>query len=325
MSIVKFLLPVMLLISTLSWAEVNVKPVYYAEKDKFSLAGYDFFADTQDPKFPIAEDDLILVVDEVEELLPGGGWRKSLTLVNPQSQEQKTFTTRVMNNSQEALVATAIETRRKVDNEFDVGDGFGTTYTWSLDLGYMLVLEDGIQLNLRMQRRVSTHWDFPMPDSYNFQILPGDRVKFLSEYRQGADFENVDYQIQLIRDNAIVETLGGNIEKNHVWGHARNDFNSHSEDGSILVVKEVSSSPPVYIDIFGKSFQAKDDLVRFYGIEGQWKIPYTQIYKSVGVSNSYKYKPYKGKQFEWVYTGKDNTVYVKPFDSDQPIPLTLFP
>ena len=283
----------LLIISTRSFA--YEASAYYVNENKFSIDGYDFIEN--DPSFPIVRGKLYDIVEEGEEQLAGGSFRKLMRITDPNTGESQLFKTRVINNTKQAVIINAKETERKVTHEYSFGDGDGSGGNWydHLTIHYDITLEDGEKLEFYYN---SNRLE-------DITLIAGDQIEFLRESRDpyGAygDFSLIRFTIKVIRDTNEVGTFGsliGSDPYSSVTGMGRLDY-SHGKNENIYIVNELTSTFPLYIS--------------FYEIEGWW-----------GFSNVFDrnaHYPYPGKQFEIIKKVDSETLLLRPYHSEAQVKL----
>lgn len=195
----KLMFGVMFLCSNLTAYEATVD---YAEKDRFSIDGYDFFK--KDESLPILKGKAYDIVEEAEEVLAGESYRKIIRITDPISGEYDIFTTRIINDTKKAVVERIVETYRKFGISYaNFSDGNVSVWFKTLDLSNDIFLEDGgvLHLHSRLAEIETNHFI----QSYKVPILPGDEINVLWDRpASNVHFAANSFGIQIARNGTLI-------------------------------------------------------------------------------------------------------------------------
>lgn len=188
---IKHFILVLLTITSTCFADMAVyghyATAYNVNSKVFSIDGYDFME--EDRPFPIVAGAAYIINEAGTEYLPGESFRKIIFIFDVNSKTYHFFKTRIINNTDTAIIVDVKENWRKTWVE--QGD-YGQPYV-VLDASYDLTLEDGSVLQ-------ATLW---FKDIY---FLPGDEIVFKEEL--AGDFSYKFFRAQFKRDGRRYATFG---------------------------------------------------------------------------------------------------------------------
>lgn len=172
----------------------------YINKIGFTIDGYDLMKD--DEAFPIVKEQLYDIEEVDEVLLEDNSYRKIVQVTNVDTKESHLFMTRVINDTNRAVIIDAKETNTSTYATEDIhttGDGFySPKMIWIQRINYDLILADGEVIKFCREEATKDTKNFtPKPI-----FLKGDQIEILSEEKNTyvPDFTNVRFFAKVTRD-----------------------------------------------------------------------------------------------------------------------------
>lgn len=189
-----------LLFSNLSAYEATVS---FAEKDKFTMDGYNFLKLSE--SLPILKGKIYDLAEEGEVILAEESYQKLIRITDLATSEFDIFTTRIINNTAKSTIKEITETNRGDNLYYANYDEYGSWYR-SLEVSHDIILEDGglLKLNRLFIDDASNHKLYRQV----VDIFPGDQIKILEERAPADDFTNTSFVIEIFRNGEHVGTFG---------------------------------------------------------------------------------------------------------------------
>lgn len=202
-----------------SLVEEKTYSVDYVTADFFSIKGYDVEIDHNSP-FLIEINKKFNISIVGREELPGQSYRIYLKLIDPITQTENIYKTRIMNDTSFGRIVEAIENNRSLQQTSTSNAMIETTYYfWTLKIEYTLRLEDDTvyKVTLNATKR-DEPYNFKKLQNWHDKIMfsPGDVVEIkdeissISQYPQSKfifNLKSLDVQFDK-KDEDLLEMFG---------------------------------------------------------------------------------------------------------------------